>query len=199
MGPLDADAVWSTNGLDGSRRFLDRVWRLIINDDGTLSNKIVDQDESGLDRVYHETVKKVGKDFDNLHFNTAISQMMVFVNEAYKVDKLPKKYIEGFIKVLSPVAPHLSEELWSRLGNTTTISYEEWPVFDEAYLVDDEVEVVIQVMGKVRSKLSVAKDISKDELEKLAVNDEKIQEWIEGKTIRKVVVVPGKLVNIVAN
>jgi len=199
MGPLDADAAWSTNGLDGSRRFLDRVWRLLINEDDTLSEKIVDRDEPALNRVYHETIKKVGQDFDNLHFNTAISQMMVFVNEAYKVDILPRKYMEGFIKVLSPIAPHLSEELWSRLGHSTSISHEQWPSYDESFLVDDEVEVVIQVMGRVRSKVSVAKDISKDELEQLAINDAKIQEWIEGKTIRKVIVVPGKLVNIVAN
>jgi len=199
MGPLDADAAWSTNGLDGSRRFLDRVWRLLINEDDTLSEKIVDRDEPALNRVYHETIKKVGQDFDNLHFNTAISQMMVFVNEAYKVDILPREYMEGFIKVLSPIAPHLSEELWSRLGHSTSISHEQWPSYDESFLVDDEVEVVIQVMGRVRSKVSVAKDISKDELEQLAINDAKIQEWIEGKTIRKVIVVPGKLVNIVAN
>ena len=199
MGPLDADAAWSTNGLDGSRRFLDRVWRLFVNEDGKLSKKIVESNEPALDRIYHETIKKVGQDIDQLHFNTAISQMMVFVNEAYKVDTLPKKYGEGFIKILSPIAPHLAEELWNRLGHTTSISYEQWPTYDETFLVDDEVEIVIQVMGRVRSKVSVAKDISKDELEKLAINDAKIQEWIEGKTIRKVIVVPGKLVNIVAN
>lgn len=199
MGPLDADAAWSTNGLDGSRRFLDRVWRLFINEDGKLSKKIVDRDEPALDRIYHETIKKVGQDIDHLHFNTAISQMMVFVNEAYKADALPKKYGEGFIKILSPIAPHLAEELWNRLGHTTSISYEQWPTYDEAFLVDDEVEIVIQVMGRVRSKVSVAKDISKDELEKIAINDAKIQAWIEGKTIRKVIVVPEKLVNIVAN
>lgn len=199
MGPLDADAAWSTNGLDGSRRFLDRVWRLFINDEGVMSDKIVDVEGSSLDRVYHETIKKVSHDIDNLHFNTAISQMMVFVNEAYKVDILPKQYVEGFVKVLAPIAPHLSEELWSLLGHSNTISYEEWPSFDESFLVEDEVEVVIQVMGKIRSKINVAKNISKEELEKIALADEKTQEWLDGKTVRKVIVVPGKLVNIVAN
>lgn len=200
MGPLDADAAWSTNGLDGSRRFLDRVWRLIINDEGKVSDKIVDTDDpSPLDKVYHETIKKVTTDFENLHFNTAISQMMVFINEAYKVNQVPKKYVEGFVKVLSPIAPHICEELWTRLGHSETISYEPWPTYDEAYLVDDEVEIVIQVMGKVRSKINVPKDISNEELEKLALEDERIQEWINGKTVRKVIVVPGKLVNIVAN
>ncbi|GGB61553.1 leucine--tRNA ligase [Lentibacillus populi] len=200
MGPLDAAVAWSTNGLDGARRFLDRVWRLIVNEDGTLSGKITDRtEESSLDKVYHETVKKVTEDFENLHFNTGISQMMVFVNEGYKAAELPKEYVKGFVKLLSPVAPHLCEELWRKLGHTGTISYEGWPMYDEAKLVEDEIEVVLQVMGKVRSKMNVAKDISKDDLEKQALEDEKIREWLEGKTVRKVIVVPGKLVNIVAN
>lgn len=200
MGPLDASVAWSTNGLDGARRFLDRVWRLFVNDDGTLSEKIVDDESNvNLDKVYNETVKKVTVDFENLHFNTAISQMMVFVNEGYKADKLPKKYVEGFIKLLSPIAPHITEELWEKLGNNDTIAYAEWPTYDESKLVEEEVEVALQVMGKVRSKIQVSKDISKDDLEKQALEDETIQKWLEGKTIRKVIVVPGKLVNIVAN
>jgi leucyl-tRNA synthetase len=155
--------------------------------------------ESSLDKVYHETVKKVTVDFENLHFNTGISQMMVFINEAYKAQQLPKEYVKGFVKLLSPVAPHISEELWSKLGHAETISYAGWPIFDEAKLVEEEVEVVLQVMGKVRAKMNVAKDISKDDLEKQALEDDKIREWLEGKTVRKVIVVPGKLVNIVAN
>lgn len=200
MGPLDASVAWSTNGLDGARRFLDRVWRLFVNENGTLSGKIVETDgDTSLEKVYHETVKKVTTDFDNLHFNTAISQMMVFINEGNKVNEIPKKYVEGFIKLLSPVAPHVSEELWHRLGHTETISYEGWPVYDETKLVEDEVEIVVQVMGKVRAKINVAKDIAKEDLEKEALDNDHIQEWITGKTIRKVIVVPGKLVNIVAN
>ncbi|HLR51840.1 MAG TPA: leucine--tRNA ligase [Candidatus Avamphibacillus sp.] len=200
MGPLDADVSWSTTGLDGSRRFLDRVWRLFINEDGNLSDKITEKsNETFLERVYHETVKKVTEDFDNLHFNTAISQMMVFINEGYKAKELPKDYVEGFVKLLSPIAPHICEELWNRLGHSETITYEPWPEYDEAKLVEDEVEIVLQVMGKVRAKMSVAKDIDKKELEKQALENEKIQEWIDGKTVRKVIVVPGKLVNIVAN
>ncbi|MFD2043212.1 leucine--tRNA ligase [Ornithinibacillus salinisoli] len=199
MGPLEASVAWSTNGLDGARRFLDRVWRLFINEDGSLSDKIADENGGALEKVYHETVKKVTEDFENLHFNTGISQMMVFINEGYKADKLPKEYVEGFVKMLSPVAPHITEELWNRMGYSETITYAEWPAYDESKLVEDEVEVVLQVMGKVRSKISVAKDISKDDLEKIAMEDEIIQEWIEGKTVRKVIVVPGKLVNIVAN
>lgn len=199
MGPLDASVAWSTTGLDGARRFLDRVWRLFVNEDGSLSEKIVDEDNEKLDKVYHETVKKVTIDYENLHFNTGISQLMVFINEAYKVDRIPKKYAEGFVKMLYPIAPHLGEELWEKLNNDNTITYEPWPEHDESKLIEDEIEVVLQVMGKVRSKVNVPRGISKDELETIALKDEVIQEWIEGKTVRKVIVVPDKLVNIVAN
>lgn len=199
MGPFDADVAWSTKGLDGARRFLDRVWRLVINEEGSISKKITDSKDATLDRVYNETIKKVTEDYEKLSFNTSISQMMVFINEAYKVNEIPRSYIEGFIKVLYPIAPHLGEELWERLGNTSSINYESWPIVDDSKLVEEEVEIVIQVMGRVRSKVNVEKDITKEELEKKALENETIQQWIEGKTVRKVIVVPGKLVNIVAN
>ena len=199
MGPLDADVAWSTEGLDGARRFLDRTWRLIINEDGEVSDKIVDEYDPSMERIYHQTVKKVTEDYDNLHFNTAISQMMVFVNEGYKAEKISKQFIEGFVKLLYPITPHICEELWSRLGHEDTITYESWPTYDESKLEEEEVEIVIQVMGKVRAKITVPKDISEEELEKEALNNERIKQWIEGKTVRKVIVVPGKLVNIVAN
>ncbi|WP_407271947.1 leucine--tRNA ligase [Radiobacillus sp. PE A8.2] len=200
MGPLDASIAWSTNGLDGARRFLDRVWRLFIDDQGKLVNKVVDSvQEDSLEKVYHETVKKVTENFEDLRFNTGISQMMVFINEAYKADHIAKDYTEGFIKILSPVAPHLAEELWEKLGFDESISYEAWPAYDEAKLVEDEVEVVIQVMGKVRAKIMVPKDATKEELEQHALDNADIKERLEGKTVRKVIAVPGKLVNIVAN
>lgn len=200
MGPLDADVAWSTTGLDGARRFLDRVWRLFINEDGSLSEKISEQSsDKSLERTYHETVKKVTEDYENLHFNTAISQLMVFINEGYKADELSKEFVEGFVKLLSPITPHVAEELWSRLGHSETITYEPWPEYNESKLVEDEVEIVLQVMGKVRARINVAQDITKDDLEKQALENETIKEWIEGKTVRKVIVVPGKLVNIVAN
>lgn len=199
MGPLDASVAWSTNGLDGARRFLDRIWRLFINENGSVTDKISSAGNEKLDKVYHETVKKVTEDYNNLHFNTAISQMMVFINEAYKADTIPQEYAEGFVKMLAPVAPHISEELWEHLGNTDTITYATWPTFDPSKLVENEIEVALQVMGKVRSKINVPKDITKEELEETALADEKLQEWLEGKTIRKVIVVPGKLVNVVAN
>ena len=200
MGPLDASIAWSTNGLDGSRRFLDRIWRLIVEESGELSSKIEETDDTQLEKVYHQTVKKVTEDFEGLRFNTAISQMMVFINEAYKADTLPKSYIEGFVKMLAPIAPHVAEELWEKLGyHGGTVAYESWPAFDEAKMADDEVEIVIQINGKVKAKLMVPANAKKDVLEQIAMGDDKIKEQIDGKTVRKVIAVPGKLVNIVAN
>ena len=201
MGPLDGSIAWSANGVDGSRRFLDRIWRLLIDDNGNLNPKIKEnlEQESGLEKVYHQTVKKVTEDYEALHFNTAISQLMVFINEAYKADVLPISYVEGFVKLISPIAPHIAEELWEKLGSSGTIAYEGWPAYDEAKLKDDEVEIVIQINGKVKHKLLVPVDTNKDVLEQIAMDDDKIKEQIDGKTIRKVIAVPGKLVNIVAN
>lgn len=200
MGPLDASIAWSTNGLDGSRRFLDRIWRLLVEENGELNPKIQPNEEaSNLEKAYHQTVKKVTEDYEGMRFNTAISQMMVFINEAYKATVLPKHFIEGFVKLLSPVAPHIAEELWEKLGHNDTISYEAWPAYDEAKLVDNEVEIVIQVNGKVKAKLLVPTDASKEALEGIAMDDDRVKEQIEGKTVRKVITVPGKLVNIVAN
>ncbi|WP_029278400.1 leucine--tRNA ligase [Carnobacterium jeotgali] len=200
MGPLDASIAWNENGLEGSRKFLDRVWRLIMDEEGKVRDRITTFNDGYLDVVYHQTVKKVTEDFEQLRFNTAISQMMVFVNEAYKADALPVDYIKSFVQLLAPIAPHMGEELWAHLTNSNeSISYVAWPTFDEKFLVEDEIEVVFQVNGKLKAKAQAAKEISKDDLEKLAMGNEKIKEAIEGKTIRKVIVVPGRLVNIVAN
>lgn len=199
MGPLEASIAWSTKGLDGSRRFLDRVWRLFVNEDGTLSDKIQDSSDAALERVYHQTVKKVTEDYEGLRFNTGISQLMVFINDAYKAEVLPKAFVEGFVKLLSPICPHIAEELWAKLGHSESISYEVWPAYDEAKLVEDEVEIVVQVNGKVRTKLNISAKASKEQMEEIAMADESVQQQIEGKTIRKVIAVPGKLVNIVAN
>ncbi|EOA3409305.1 leucine--tRNA ligase [Enterococcus hirae] len=199
MGALDASIAWSENGLEGSRKFLDRVWRLIVDENNKMRDRITTLNDGKLDKVYHQTVKKVTEDYENLHFNTAISQLMVFVNEAYKVDALPYEYIEGFVQLLAPIAPHMGEELWAILGNEEGISYAAWPTYDESALVEDEIEVVFQINGKVRGKANVSRDLPKDELEKIAMNNETIKENIAGKTVRKVIVVPNKLVNIVAN
>ncbi|BAB07000.1 leucine--tRNA ligase [Halalkalibacterium halodurans] len=201
MGPLDASIAWSTTGLDGARRFLDRVWRLLVDENTEeKSSKIVNGEGSPeLKRAYHQTVKKVTEDFEELRFNVGISQLMVYVNEAYKQEELPLDQAEGFVKLLSPVAPHLAEELWSKLGHEGTIAYEPWPTYDEAFLVEDEVEIVVQHNGKVRAKVVVAKDATKEQMEEAALANERVKESIDGKTVRKVIVVPGKLVNIVAN
>ncbi|CAI3263829.1 leucine--tRNA ligase [Enterococcus cecorum] len=199
MGPLDASIAWSENGLEGSRKFLDRVWRLIVDENGKLRDRITTFNDGKLDKVYNQTVKKVTEDFENLHFNTAISQMMVFVNEAYKADALPYAYIEGFVQLLAPIAPHIAEELWEILGNEGGISYVPWPTFDETALVESEVEIVCQINGKVRAKLMVPVDSSKEALEELALANEQVKEQIAGKAVRKVIAVPNKLVNIVAN
>ncbi len=197
MGPLEASVTWSTNGLDGARRFLDRIWRLFVTDEGKLADKVQDVQDTTLEKVYHQTVKKVTEDYEGIRFNTAISQMMVFINECYKAPVIPREYAEGFVKLVAPIAPHIGEELWAILGHEGTITYTEWPTFDESKMVDDEVEIVVQVLGKVRAKIAVAKDITKEDLEAAALADEKVQEFIAGKTIVKVIVIPGKLVNIV--
>ena len=196
MGPLEASIAWSTNGLDGSRRFLDRVWRLLM-DEEQLSAKVTDANDGKLEKIYHQTVKKVTDDFEGLRFNTAISQMMVFINEGYKVDSVPKEYVEGFVKLLSPIAPHVAEELWEKLGHEGSVAYENWPQYDESKLIDDVVEVVVQVNGKVKTKLTIAKDSTKEQLETAALADEHVQKAADGKQVRKVIVIPGKLVNVV--
>ena len=198
MGPLDAAIAWSEKGLDGSRRFLDRVWRLIITDENSINKKIVDSNDHSLDKVYNQTVKKVTEDFDTLSFNTAISQLMVFINECYKTNEVYKPYIEGFVKMLAPIAPHIGEELWDRLEHENTITYQPWPTFDESLLVDDEVEIVVQVNGKVRAKINIPKDLSKEEMQNLALSNDNVKMSIEGKEVKKVIAVPQKLVNIVA-
>ncbi|MFP7243359.1 leucine--tRNA ligase [Pediococcus pentosaceus] len=197
MGPLTESVAWSEDGLNGSRKWIDRVWRLMIDDENQLRDHIVTENDGSLDMIYNQTVKKVTDDYENMRFNTAISQMMVFVNEAYKADKLPAVYMEGLVKMLAPIIPHVAEELWSLLGHEGGISYAEWPTYDESKLVEATVQVILQVNGKVRSKITADKDIAKEELEKLALADAKIQQWTADKTVRKVIVIPNKIVNIV--
>ncbi|MDR2278930.1 MAG: leucine--tRNA ligase [Vagococcus sp.] len=199
MGPLDASVAWSEKGLEGSRKFLDRVWRLYIDDNAVLRDRITTHNDGKLTKVYHQTVKKVGEDIDQLHFNTAISQLMIFVNEAYKAEALPVEYMTGFLQLLAPIAPFVSEELWERMGHKESISLATWPTYDEKELVEDEIEVIFQVNGKLKARVSVANGLSKDELEKVAFENEQIKSAIDGKTVRKVIAVPNKLVNIVAN
>lgn len=199
MGPLEATKPWNENGVEGAHRFLSRVWRLVVNDDGSLNPKLTDGEGSDdFKRVWHKTIKKVTEDMEHMRFNTAISQLMIFINDAYKADSLPRKAIEDFTQLLSPFAPHIAEELWERLGHEESITYEPWPVFDEAWTVDAEVEIVIQVNGKIVQRAKIAKDMSQEAMQEFSLSQENVQAAIAGKTVRKVIAVPGKLVNIVA-
>ncbi|MBF0700206.1 leucine--tRNA ligase [Streptococcus danieliae] len=192
MGPLDASIAWSEEGLEGSRKFLDRVYRLIT------SKELSTDNDGQLDKVYHETVKAVTEQIEDYKFNTAIAQLMIFVNAANKADKLYIDYAKGFIQLLAPFAPHLAEELWQTLtASGQSISYVPWPSHDEAFLVEDEVEIVVQLKGKVRAKLMVPKDLSKEDLQATVLAHEKVQAEIADKEILKVIAVPNKLVNIV--
>ena len=192
MGPLDASIAWSEEGLEGSRKFLDRVYRLIT------SKEIVAENNGALDKVYNETVKSVTEQIESMKFNTAIAQLMVFVNAANKEDKLYVDYAKGFVQLIAPFAPHLAEELWQTVAETgESISYIAWPTWDESKLVEDEIEIVVQIKGKVRAKLMVAKDLSREELQEVALANEKVKAEIDGKEIVKVISVPNKLVNIV--
>lgn len=199
MGPLDASIAWSEDGLNGANKFINRVWNLLIDENGQLRDRITTINEGNLDLIYNQTVKKVTEDYEKLHFNTAISQLMVLVNEFYKADSLPLEYVEGLVKLISPITPHMAEELWTLLGNVGSIAYAKWPTYDESKLVEDTVEIVVQINGKIKQHLNVSRTASKEELEELALNDEKIKAELEGKTIRRVIAVPGKLVNVVAN
>jgi leucyl-tRNA synthetase len=198
MGPLEEMKPWNTRGVEGVFRFLNRVWRLFVNEDGALDASVQDIAPTvDYERLYHQTVKKVGEDIDELRFNTAISQMMIFVNETMKLEVRPRKILENFILLLSPFAPHLAEELWQKLGHTKSTAYELWPLYDEKKCAASTVEVVLQINGKIRSKVEVAKDTSSVELEQLALNDVNIKRYTDGKRIVKKIIIPNKLVNIV--
>ena len=197
MGPLEQSIAWSEDGLAGSRRWLDRVWRLFIDDDDKLRDHITTVNDHKLDKIYNETVKKVTDDYEGLRFNTAISQMMIFINEAYKAENLPVEYVEGFIKLLNPIAPHMTEELWSYLHKDESVTYATWPTFDESALVEDEIEIVLQVNGKVRGRLTIPADADRDKMTELALADEAVQKQLDGGQPKKVIAVPGKLVNVV--
>lgn len=198
MGPLEATKPWNANGVEGTHRFLSRIWRLYVAENGSLNAKIVDGDGSDeFKRTWHKTIKKVTEDMEALRFNTAISQLMIFINEAYKTEAIPKAAAEDFVQMLSPLAPHLAEELWERLGHQESISYEPWPVYDEAWTVDAEVEIVVQVNGKIVERTKISKDMDQAAMQEYSLGLPNVKQATEGKTVRKIIAVPGKLVNIV--
>ncbi|MFV4961448.1 leucine--tRNA ligase [Lactobacillus delbrueckii subsp. allosunkii] len=201
MGPLNASIDWDDNGPSGVKKFLDRVWRTFVNDldlDPIPSEKITDKNDGKLDKIYNETVKTVTEHFEELHFNTAISQMMVFMNACQKVDKIPREYAEGFVKLMAPVAPHMMEEIWHVFGHDESVQFAAWPTYDASKLVESTVEMAVTVNGKKRGNFQIAKDASREEAQAAATALPHVKEFLEGKEIKKVIVVPNKIVNIVA-
>ena len=191
MGPLEMSKPWSEQGVAGAHRFIERVYRLYTE------GNIKDEENKNLEKIYHQTVKKVTQDYETLNFNTAISQIMIFVNAVYKEEIFPLEYANNLLKLLNPVIPFITEELWNRLGHNDTIAYETWPTYDEEKTKEEMFEMVVQVNGKVRGKISVSMDTPKEEMESLAKELENVKRYIENKEIVKVITVPKKLVNIV--
>ena len=194
MGPIDAVKPWDPKGIEGSKKFLDRVWRLY-----TQTDKIKDLPNPELEKVYNFTVKKVTNDYETMNFNTAISQLMIFINSVYKTDIFPKEYAEGFVKLLNPVAPHITEELWNTvLGGMSSISYAEWPKYDEMKIIDEEIKLPIQVNGKVKTTITIPLDSDEETVKNIAHNNSTIMRVLEGKNIVKEIYVKNKIYNIVA-
>ncbi|MBO7357838.1 MAG: leucine--tRNA ligase [Lachnospiraceae bacterium] len=192
MGPLEVSKPWSQQGVEGARRFINRVWTFITNEEN-----ITEENDGGLTKLYNQTVKKVTDDFEKLGFNTAISQMMIFMNAAYKAGKLPREYAEGFVKLLSPICPHVGEEMWQCLGHDNTIAFEAWPTYDADAIKEDTVEIGVQVNGKVRGTVELGVNEDKDSALNKAKEIPGVKSFIEGKTLVKEIYVPGKIVNIV--
>jgi len=199
MGPLEQSKPWSMRGVEGVFRFLGRVWRFVVNEDTDRPDEKIcdDAPDSAQLKWLHQTIKKVGEDIEGMRYNTAIAAMMEFINEAYRWDKRPRAIIEPFVLILSPFAPHLAEELWARLGHPDTLAYEPWPSFDPAFLVEDQIEVVVQVNGKLRGRLQIPRSAEQSTVLELARGDAGVVPHLAGKTIRKEIYVPGKLVNFV--
>ena len=191
MGPLEASKPWSQQGVEGAQKFLDRIYRLYE------SGKISNNENSNLEKIYHQTVKKVTDDFESLNFNTAISQMMIFINAVYKEDNFPKDYAEGFVKLLNPVSPHIAEELWEMLGHNDTIAFESWPSYDNSKIIEDEKEIAVQVNGKVRATINVSVNEDEESMKEKALKCDNVIKHIDGKEVVKVIVIKGKIVNIV--
>jgi leucyl-tRNA synthetase len=198
MGPLEEMKPWSTRGVEGVFRFLNRLWRLCLDDAGNPDPRLsVDAPTPELERVYHTTVKKVGEDIEGLRFNTAIAQLMIFINEVMKTELRPRAIIEPFILLVAPFAPHIAEELWEKLGHSTSLSHEPWPVFDAAKIRSNTIEIVLQVNGKLRGKMEVPVDTTQEDLKRRAAADEGVAKYTAGKAVVNMIVVKNRLVNIV--
>jgi leucyl-tRNA synthetase len=201
MGPLETTKPWSMQGVEGISRFLNRAWRMIIDetaDETRINDKVkkITPAEEPL-RVMHKTIQAVTKDMETLSFNTAISRLMEFVNFFTAQEIRPLPFMENFALLLAPMAPHISEELWQALGHKESLAYAPWPAFNPQYIQESTIEIPIQINGKVRGRIATPVDASERDIEKTALADPRIQKYIEGHTIRKTIVVPKKLVNIV--
>lgn len=192
MGPIDAAKPWDITGIEGTKKFLDRIWRLYVE-----SGKISNNHNSNLDKIYNYTVKKVTNDYENMYFNTAISQMMIFINAVYKEETLPIEYAEGFLKLLNPVAPHITEELWNRLNHNKTIAYEKWPEYDESKITENEIEIPVQINGKVKETITIPVDLEEGKVKEIVHENGNIANLTNGKTIVKEIYVKNKIYNIV--
>ena len=192
MGPIDAAKPWDITGIEGTKKFLDRIWRLYVE-----SGKISNNHNSNLDKIYNYTVKKVTNDYENMYFNTAISQMMIFINAVYKEETLPIEYAEGFLKLLNPVAPHITEELWNRLNHNKTIAYEKWPEYDESKINENEIEIPVQINGKVKETITIPVDLEEGKVKEIVHENGNIANLTNGKTIVKEIYVKNKIYNIV--
>ena len=192
MGPIEAEKPWSEDGVNGAKKFIDKVYRMFVEE-----SIIKDEENENLDKIYNQTVKKVTEDYEKLSFNTAISSLMIFLNSVQKENVLPKKYAEGFIKLLNPIAPFITEEIWSILGHDNTIAYEKWPTYDEEKLVEKTFEMVVQVNGKVRGKIEVDSNTTEEEMKEKAKEIDNVKNYLEGHEIIKEIVVPKKLVSFV--
>ncbi len=191
MGPLEASKPWNQQGVEGAQKFLDRIYRLYE------SGKIKEEENKKLEKIYHQTVKKVTEDFETLNFNTAISQMMIFINAVYKEEIFPKEYALGFVKLLNPIAPHITEELWEILGHHDTIAFEPWPTYDENKTKDDEKEIAVQVNGKVRATIKITENDSEEQIKEKALSAENVINHTKNRTIVKIIVIKDRIVNIV--
>ncbi len=194
MGPLDAVKPWNTKGVEGVYRFLKKAWRLVAETE--ITDDPLSKDQR---RTLHQTIKKVTVDIETMNFNTAISQMMIFVNEFSGAGKMPGEAARAFVKLLSPFAPHIAEELWEILGHGNTIAYEEWPAYNEEYLKLDEIEILVQIKGKPKARIMMPADMTQDEMQKLALGNAEVARELSGRKIVKIISVPGRLVNIVSN
>ena len=199
MGPLNKSKPWSTKGLQGCYRFVNKLWSIIVDENGNLSSKIVDSDEEDKDTLFlhHQTIKKLGEDIENLHFNTAVSQLMIYCNHLQKCSTVSKKLIEELVIILSPFVPHLSEEFWSLLGHSQTITYQPWPQFDEGLIQLDEVTIAVQVNGKLRANINIAKDSDEKDVISEAMSLENVKKFTSDGNIVKTIYVPNRLLNFV--